>query len=101
MFKPANGFRHWPRQGGQNHTLIKTIMGLVQPRAVQCSMTDRTSPIFRPERAEMGIGYVPEGRHVYGQLTVERTNAVALPKPRVKEKLKKNIEMVYDISASR
>ena len=41
--------------GAGKTTLIKTIMGLFSPRAVQCSMTDKTSPIFPPISARRWV----------------------------------------------
>ena len=82
--------------GAGKTTLIKTIMGLVQPKsgAVLYDGQD-ISHIPAHKRAEMGIGYVPEGRHVFGRLTVEENLAIGAYSS--KDKLKKNIEMVYDI----
>ena len=84
--------------GAGKTTLIKTIMGLVQPKsgAVLYDGQD-ISHIPAHKRAEMGIGYVPEGRHVFGRLTVEENLAIGAYSSKDKEKLKKNIEMVYDI----
>ena len=86
------------RNGAGKTTLIKTIMGLVQPKsgAVLYDGQD-ISHIPAHKRAEMGIGYVPEGRHVFGRLTVEENLAIGAYSSKDKEKLKKNIEMVYDI----
>ena len=63
--------------GAGKTTLIKTIMGLVQPKsgAVLYDGQD-ISHIPAHKRAEMGIGYVPEGRHVFGRLTVEENLAI-------------------------
>ena len=84
--------------GAGKTTLIKTIMGLVQPKsgAVLYDGQD-ISHIPAHKRAEMGIGYVPEGRHVFGRLTVEENLTIGAYSSKDKEKLKKNIEMVYDI----
>lgn len=81
--------------GAGKTTLIKTIMGLVQPKsgAVLYDGQD-ISHIPAHKRAEMGIGYVPEGRHVFGRLTVEENLAIGAYSSKDKEK---NIEMVYDI----
>lgn len=84
--------------GAGKTTLIKTIMGLVQPKSgtVLYDGQDITK-VPAHKRAAMGIGYVPEGRHVFGRLTVEENLTIGAYSSKDKEKLKKNIEMVYDI----
>ena len=74
--------------GAGKTTLIKTIMGLVQPKsgAVLYDGQD-ISHIPAHKRAEMGIGYVPEGRHVFGRLTVEENLTIGAYSSKDKEKL--------------
>ncbi len=59
------------RNGMGKSTLLKSIMGLVKPRAgsVHIMGQDMTG---RPpyEIAQMGIAYVPEGRGIFGNLSV-------------------------------
>jgi len=59
------------RNGMGKSTLLKTLMGLVKPRAgsVQVMGLDVTG---RPpyEIAQRGIAYVPEGRGIFGNLSV-------------------------------
>lgn len=60
------------RNGSGRSTTAKAIMGLVQR---QGRMDYRGQPIDRKrpfEIARMGVGYVPEGRDVFGSLTVEQ-----------------------------
>ena len=84
--------------GAGKTTLIKTIMGLVQPKSGTVLYDGQDiSHIPAHKRAEMGIGYVPDGRHVFGRLTVEENLAIGAYSSMDKETLKKNIEMVYDI----
>lgn len=84
--------------GAGKTTLIKTIMGLVPAKsgAVLYDGQD-ISHVPAHKRAELGIGYVPEGRRVFGRLTVEENLTIGAYSSKDKEKLKKNIEMVYDI----
>lgn len=79
--------------GAGKTTLIKTIMGLVQPKsgAVLYDGQD-ISHIPAHKRAEMGIGYVPEGRHVFGRLTVEENLAIGAYSSKDKEKLKRTLK---------
>jgi branched-chain amino acid transport system ATP-binding protein len=59
------------RNGMGKSTLLKSLMGLVKPRAgsVRVKGRDMTS---RPpyEIAQLGIAYVPEGRGIFGNLSV-------------------------------
>ena len=84
--------------GAGKTTLIKAIMGLVKPKSgkILYNGQDITHlPAHR--RAGLGIGYVPEGRHVFGRLTVEENLTIGAYSSSDKEKLKKNIGMVYEI----
>ena len=60
------------RNGVGKTTLLKTIMGLIKPKAGEIRFRDRRidgRPPFEIARAR--IGYVPQGREVFGELTVE------------------------------
>ena len=84
--------------GAGKTTLIKTIMGLVKPKSGKI-LYDGQDITHRPAhtRAGLGSGYVPEGRHVFGRLTVEENLTIGAYSSSDKEKLKKNIDMVYEI----
>ena len=84
--------------GAGKTTLIKTIMGLVKPKSGKI-LYDGQDITHLPahKRAGLGIGYVPEGRHVFGRLTVEENLTIGAYSSSDTEKLKKNIDMVYEI----
>lgn len=84
--------------GAGKTTLIKAIMGLVKPKSGKI-LYDGQDITHLPahKRADLGIGYVPEGRHVFGRLTVEENLTIGAYSYSDKEKLKKNIGMVYEI----
>ena len=66
------------RNGMGKTTLIRTIMGLVRPRSgsVSVGSADVTrDPAFRI--AQRGIAYVPEGRGIFGALSVRENLAIA------------------------
>ena len=72
------------RNGMGKTTLLKTLMGLVAPRAgsVRVMGTDMTN---RPpyEIAQLGVAYVPEGRGIFGNLSVvENLKMAARPSRR-------------------
>ena len=67
------------RNGMGKTTLLKCIMGLL--RITSGEMTfDETSLTTLPAeaRARLGIGYVPQGREIFAQLTVEENLRVGL-----------------------
>ncbi|QFG70389.1 ABC transporter ATP-binding protein [Ornithinimicrobium pratense] len=59
------------RNGVGKSTLINTIMGLVRPMAGSVTVAGQEVAGARPDRiAKLGVGLVPQGRRVYGPLTV-------------------------------
>src|SRR5688572_15138951 len=67
------------RNGMGKTTLLKCIMGLLP--ATSGGITFSGSDLSRmpaEERARMGIGYVPQGREIFPQLTVEENLRVSL-----------------------
>jgi branched-chain amino acid transport system ATP-binding protein len=59
------------RNGMGKSTLLKTLMGIVPPRTGSVDIKGRRMngrPTF--EVAQMGIAYVPEGRGIFGNLSV-------------------------------
>lgn len=64
------------RNGMGKSTLLKSIMGIVKPRSGSVSIAGRTMTGRSPyEIARLGIAYVPEGRGIFGNLSV-RENLV-------------------------
>ncbi|HSH89141.1 MAG TPA: ABC transporter ATP-binding protein [Ramlibacter sp.] len=66
------------RNGMGKSTLLKTLMGLVHPRAGSVKIKGREMA-GRPsyEVAQMGIAYVPEGRGIFGNLSVTENLVMA------------------------
>jgi branched-chain amino acid transport system ATP-binding protein len=59
------------RNGMGKSTLLKTLMGLVKPRAGSVRIMGRDMTARAPyEIAQLGIAYVPEGRGIFGNLSV-------------------------------
>lgn len=60
------------RNGVGKSTLLKTIMGLLIPRSGSIVFNGQDLTRLPPdERARRGIGYVPQGRDIFPDLTVE------------------------------
>ncbi len=71
------------RNGAGKSTTLKAIMGLLRPRAGRVVLDSHDlagAPPFRIARA--GIGYVPEDRRIFAELTVRENLAVGRRKPR-------------------
>jgi urea transport system ATP-binding protein len=59
------------RNGVGKTTLIKSIMGLVKVRSGRMLVDGREITTRRPEeRSRLGLGYVPQGRGIFSQLSV-------------------------------
>ncbi|WP_131106177.1 ABC transporter ATP-binding protein [Ornithinimicrobium sufpigmenti] len=59
------------RNGVGKSTLVNTIMGLVRPMAGSVTVAGHEVAGARPDRiAKLGVGLVPQGRRVFGPLTV-------------------------------
>jgi branched-chain amino acid transport system ATP-binding protein len=59
------------RNGMGKSTLLKSLMGLVKPRGGTVSIMGRDMTGHPPyEIAQLGIAYVPEGRGIFGNLSV-------------------------------
>ena len=69
---PANGsLAVLGRNGVGKSTLLRTLMGLIPVRSGEIVFEERNLTHARPfERVRAGIGYVPQGREIFGRLTV-------------------------------
>jgi branched-chain amino acid transport system ATP-binding protein len=66
------------RNGMGKSTLLKSIMGLVKPRSGQVHITGRAMTGRSPyEVSRLGIAYVPEGRGIFGNLSVRENLQMA------------------------
>ena len=67
------------RNGAGKTTLLKTIMGSLPAASGSIRYKEQELRGAPPERrARLGIGYVPQGREIFGQLTVEENLRVGL-----------------------
>ncbi len=67
------------RNGVGKTTLLKCIMGLLPIRGGRIVLGDLDITRLSPEaRARAGIGYVPQGREIFPELTVEENLRVSL-----------------------
>ena len=67
------------RNGVGKTTLLKVIMGLLPSRSGSIRFGGKEMAGWKPERrARLGIGYVPQGREIFADLTVEENLRVGL-----------------------
>jgi urea transport system ATP-binding protein len=67
------------RNGAGKTTLLKTIMGLLTPKAGRLLIDGADMARWPPyRRARAGIGYVPQGRMIFPQLTVYENLLIGL-----------------------
>jgi urea transport system ATP-binding protein len=84
------------RNGMGKTTLLRAIMGLIPVRsgAVRFDgqqLTGRAAEL----RARLGIGYVPQGREIFGQLTVEENLLTGLGARR--DRVRRIPERIYEL----
>ena len=73
------------RNGMGKTTLLKCIMGLLPVSAGQIHYQGQDITRLKPQqRARLGIGYVPQGREIFPQLTVEENLRLPLAGKRSK-----------------
>jgi branched-chain amino acid transport system ATP-binding protein len=67
------------RNGAGKTTTLRSLVGLTPPRLGTVRIFDQDTTDWPPYRiAEAGVGYVPEGRHVFSDLTVEENLKVPM-----------------------
>jgi urea ABC transporter ATP-binding protein UrtE len=65
------------RNGVGKTTLMRYAMGLCRTMAGSIHLDGIQLPPSTPQRARLGLGYVPQGRHVFPRLTVTENIAAA------------------------
>ncbi|HSF29131.1 MAG TPA: urea ABC transporter ATP-binding subunit UrtE [Candidatus Tectomicrobia bacterium] len=67
------------RNGVGKTTLLKSVMGLLTPQTGTIAFDGQDISRVRPEqRSRRGIGYVPQGREIFPQLTVRENLGLGL-----------------------
>lgn len=84
------------RNGMGKSTLLKTLMGLVPPKSGNVRLAGRDVTGASPYKvAQLGVAYVPEGRGIFGNLSV-RENLVMAARPGVDGKSDWTYDRVLD-----
>jgi urea transport system ATP-binding protein len=84
------------RNGVGKTTLLKTVMGLVPAKSgsVQFESTELLGK-KTPQRAKLGIGYVPQGREIFPQMSVEDNLKLGLSSRR--DKVRTIPDKIYEL----
>ncbi len=70
------------RNGAGKTTTLRSLIGLNRPRPGRVALFGADVTGFPPYRiAAMGVGYVPEGRRIFANLTVDENLLVPLERP--------------------
>jgi branched-chain amino acid transport system ATP-binding protein len=70
------------RNGAGKTTTLRSLMGLTPPREGKVTIFGAVTTAWPPFRiAASGVGYVPEGRKIFPNLTVEENLLVPLERP--------------------
>ena len=86
------------RNGAGKTTTLKTIMGLAGAKQGDISFNDRTLVGLQPyEIARLGIGYVPDERLIFPDLTVRENLEIAVKKGANGAPVQWTVETVYEL----
>ena len=84
------------RNGVGKTTLMQCIMGLLPLRGGSMRFQDaELAKLPAERRAELGIGYVPQGRQIFPLLTVEENLLIGLPARR--DKIRKIPDFIFEL----
>jgi urea transport system ATP-binding protein len=87
------------RNGMGKTTLLKSIMGLLPVKSGTIEFDGRDiAGLPADKRAHIGIGYVPQGREIFGQLTVEENLQIGLQaRPDNKKEIPERIYELFPV----
>jgi len=79
-------------------TLLRTIMGLIQPWSGTVSFDGRdVSKLPAYTKAEMGLVLVPEGRQLFTDMTIYENLEMGASNQHARPKFARNLERVYEM----
>ena len=84
--------------GAGKSTLLKCITGLLRPRSGAIRWDGRDLLALHPhEIVEHGLALVPEGRRLFGRMTVEDNLALGAFSPHARAERRASLDRVYEI----
>jgi branched-chain amino acid transport system ATP-binding protein len=79
-------------------TILRTIIGQLKPWTGELLFDGRDMAELPPHRiASLGVGYCPEGRHMFGNLTVLENLVVGGYLLKTKDEFRRNLQWVYTL----
>jgi branched-chain amino acid transport system ATP-binding protein len=85
--------------GAGKSTTLRTISRLIPARAGSMVYEGKDLLKYSPEKvvSELGISHVPEGRHIFGNLTVTENLELATYARKGKEEIEKDYKRVFEL----
>jgi branched-chain amino acid transport system ATP-binding protein len=84
--------------GAGKSTTLKTISGLLRPKAGTILYQDQTLDRLHPHQiVALGISHCPEGRHLFGRLTVTENLRLGAVQRRDREEVPHDITHIYEL----
>ena len=84
--------------GAGKSTLLKNIVGIIPSFKGEIRYLDRDlTKMGTPERIKMGLGFAPEGRHLFYGLTVEDNLLMGAFQRKFDKSIKEDLEFVYTL----
>ena len=84
--------------GAGKSTVLKTITGLLKPRSGRIEFMGESLTSLRPEEiVELGISLVPEGRWLFGKMTVAENLELGAYTSRARKYRSTSMETVFDL----
>ena len=84
--------------GAGKSTILRSIMGIVQARSGSITLDGDRIDGLSPDRVvDRGIAYVPEGRHIFSDLSVRENLKMGAYPRRARASFKDELESVFEI----
>ncbi|HDK27277.1 MAG TPA: ABC transporter ATP-binding protein [Candidatus Atribacteria bacterium] len=84
--------------GAGKSTLLKTILGILPVWKGEIYYLNKNiTQVVTPDRVKMGIGFAPEGRHLFYGLTVEDNLLMGAFQRKFDNKLREDLEFIYSL----
>lgn len=84
--------------GAGKTTILRTISGLIKPMAGEIEfMGQRIDQMPAHKIVELGIAHVPEGRHVFGKMSIKDNLLLGAYKISSEKEIRQTLGEVYDI----
>jgi branched-chain amino acid transport system ATP-binding protein len=84
--------------GAGKTTILKTVSGLIKPMAGEIEfMNKNVDHLPAYELVKLGIGHVPEGRHVFGKMSIKDNLIIGAYTINNQNEINNTLNKVYDI----